>query len=675
MAGLVTGLILSFTSIAHALVGLETLKSGISIFINNDLTEKASLSADSGILLLDPMPLPQAINSCRDIGEVLWPVETRLDNIRQHLEYLVFQQQYNQSQAYWVAGADGNPTALYGDGRVDKGPSDTDLPVLCTQTAPYSIPDAQNISARWQVSLRANNEYITGFRDHRSFRFLGVRYGNYSKRWTHSKVYEGSGNNASALEYGSMCLQVPGGSEDCLFLNIWTPYLPDHKNKKSLRAVMIWFHGGEYRLGSGNDPNFDGGNLASRGDVVVVTVNYRLGTLGFLALDDGETKGNYGLGDQFTALDWVRQHIDEFGGDPSRITIFGQSSGASTGRVMLSSPRSLGKFSGVIMQSNPGGLADGSTYSKYYTIAQEMDVAGHAILHATNCTNVASRIDCLRALPTSSILEVIDLARYLVVDGHYIQAPELDLFHPPKTIANVPMMIGMARDDSAWQIDIHSDNDSIHDVLERLELPSFITPSREFPIPAGGDHNLNILNTSSRIDTDATMRCINQATGYAGFTKGVFSDVYFYEFNRTYQMPEWSPNSPRCEAPVTPDFPHGDPNKEYFKCHQGEIYYVFGNIQRSGRPLRDQFDLPFEQYVLDAWASFARSGNPNPELGFLKARGYWNTTRQMEMAEPWVPFQQNDYRLRLLQWPSKMMTLNELDQCRVLNMSLHMYDI
>lgn len=439
---------------------------------------------------------------------------------------------------------------------------------------------------------------------------------------------------------------------------------------------MIWFHGGEYRLGSGNDPNFDGGNLASRGDAVIVTVNYRLGTLGFLALDDGETNGNYGLGDQFTALDWVRRNIHDFGGDSNRITIFGESSGASTGRVMLFSPKALGKISGMIMQSNPGGIADGTSYSKYYTIAQEMDVAGKEVLKATNCTDAPSQIECLRSLPTSSIVEVIELARYLVIDGEYIQAPELDLFHPDaKSIANVPLMIGMARDDAAIALNVPPINESIHDLLERFDLPAFVTPSLEFPIPSTGNHSLDIFNTSARIYTDATMRCSNQATAYAGFTKGVFSDIFFYEFNRTYQMPEYSPNPPLCDAPITPEFPHGDPSLEYFKCHQGELYYVFGNIQWLGRALRDRFDLPFEQYVLDAWASFARSGDPNPDTGFLKARGYSNTAQQIEMAGPWAPFRQNDYRLHLLQWPSGMVELNDLSQCRVLNMSLNMYDV
>lgn len=119
--------------------------------------------------------------------------------------------------------------------------------------------------------------------------------------------------NETALDFQSQCVQGPNvGSEDCLFLNIWTPSLPaPSSNKSALKPVMFWIHGGAFTGGSGSI--YDGSALVSRGDVVVVTINYRLATLGFLALNDGVTNGNYGLGDQVTALDWIIQHIADFG--------------------------------------------------------------------------------------------------------------------------------------------------------------------------------------------------------------------------------------------------------------------------------------------------------------------------------------------------------------------------
>lgn len=418
----------------------------------------------------------------------------------------------------------------------------------------------------------------------------------------------------------------------------------------------------------------DGSNLASRGDVVVVTINYRLGTLGFLALDDGETNGNYGLADQITALEWVRKNIRDFGGDPDRITIFGQSAGAGSVRALLASPRARGKFAGAIMQSNLGGLGYGTTYSKYYTIAEEMDVVGKDILTLTNCTNVDSPVECLRALPAATITGLDAVARYLVVDGKYLETSQLDLTHPEAT-ANVPLMIGTMRDDGAAMIGYPTANETIQTFLSSEGIPSTVlSDSKLFPIPSTSNKTLDIFNTTAHIATDGIFRCIDQATGYSGFNNGIFPEIFFYEFNRSYQMPDWSPNAPVCEAPITSEYPHGDPNQEYFKCHSGELYYVFGNLLRQGRPLRDQFDLPFEQYVLDLWTSFARTGRPTPDLGFLEARGYVNTTRQIELAGEWMPFGHGGYRLHRLQWPSKMVDLDEREQCEALQLPLTYYE-
>jgi carboxylesterase type B len=437
---------------------------------------------------------------------------------------------------------------------------------------------------------------------------------------------------------------------------------------------MFWIHGGAFTSGMGSDPTFDGGNLASRGDVVVVALNYRLGTLGFLALDDGVTNGNYGLADQITALEWVRRNIQDFGGDPDRITIFGQSAGAGSVRALLASPKARGKFSSAIMQSNLGGLAYGTTYSKYYSIAQEVDVVGNAVVEEANCTNASPQIECLRSLPATTITGLSDTARYLVDDGEYIQTDELNLNNPAST-ANVPLMIGTTRDDGAAMIGYPSEGEAIQKFLNESGLPASIAPSQLFPEPSGSNSTLNIFNTTARVATDGIFRCIDQATAYAGTNNHIFPEIFFYEFNRTYQMPGWSPNPPLCQAPVTPDFPNGDPNQEYFKCHSGELYYVFGNVLRQGLPLRDEFDLPFEQYVLDSWASFARTASPTPSLEYLKARGYMNTKRQVEESGTWTPLRRGDYRLRQLQWPSAMVDLDEVEQCRALKLPLGYYEV
>ena len=137
-------------------------------------------------------------------------------------------------------------------------------------------------------------------------------------------------------------------SEDCLYLNVWTPGLDD-----AARPVMVWIHGGAFTIGSGSEDYYNGSNLASRGDVVIVTINYRLGALGFLNLPSlGET--NFGMRDQVAALKWVQANIANFGGDPGNVTIFGESAGGMSVASLMASPEAAGLFQKAIPQSGAG---------------------------------------------------------------------------------------------------------------------------------------------------------------------------------------------------------------------------------------------------------------------------------------------------------------------------------
>lgn len=230
-----------------------------------------------------------------------------------------------------------------------------------------------------------------------------MRYAEQPKRFSYSQVFNEPGNQ-SATSYGSECIQ-PGntGSEDCLFLNIFTTYLPDNVVASQLKPVMFYIHGGGFLSGSGSLSEYDGGNLASRGDVVVVTINYRLGAFGFLVLDDGSTNGNFGLADQIVALDWVIANIASFGGDPERITIFGQSAGAISVTALLGSPKAVGKFAAAMPMSNLGGFGSAANYDDYPSIDAGAILMGGPTLAATGCINATSQLGCLRAYPASEL--------------------------------------------------------------------------------------------------------------------------------------------------------------------------------------------------------------------------------------------------------------------------------
>jgi len=409
--------------------------------------------------------------------------------------------------------------------------------------------------------------------------------------------------------------------------------------------------------------------------MVLVAINYRLSTLGFLALKDGVTNGNFGLADQITALDWVRAHIRSFGGDPDRITIFGQSAGAGSVRALMASPKAAGKFAGAIPLSNLGGINYGTTYSQYYTIDEQLSVVGNAILNATNCALAPSQVDCLRALPATALLAA-GTARYLVVDGTYLTTPSLPLTSGPPLPIN--LMMGITHDDGAAFIRFPAANTT--NATSYLASQGFAPPPPAlFPIPLGvSNFTLAVYNASSRLATDGIFRCVDQATVFAGTASGRFSKVYYYEFDRTYQTTGW-PQMDVCEAPRTAARPHGDPSLPYFRCHSGELYYVFGNLARQGLPLRDEGDLPFEQLVLDMFASFVRTGNPNPQKGFLVARGFKETLRRVEEDEEWVPAEKGAMRLRVLDWapPGKktkvMEGFREVEQCKGLGLGVEEY--
>lgn len=432
---------------------------------------------------------------------------------------------------------------------------------------------------------------------------------------------------------------------------------------------MFWIHGGAFTGGTANDNTFDGGNIVSRGDVVLVAINYRLTTLGFLALDDGVTNGNFGLADQINALDWVRANIQDFGGDPDRITIFGQSAGAGSVRAMMASPKAVGKFANAIPLSNLGGINYGTTYSLYYTIDQEVAAAATAILAATNCTDAPSQVDCLRAVPATTLASVSTPARFLVVDGTYLVSNQLQLSSGPRLPFN--LLMGTMRDDGAPFITYpRTTNSSAYLASSGFSPP----PADLFPIPtAGTNQTLDLYNMTSRLATDGIFRCVDEATAKRGLETGRFGEkVYYYEFDRSYQTRGW-PGTDVCDPPRTPLHPNGDPSLPYFKCHSGELYYVFGNLAFQGLPLRDAADLPFERFVLDSFAAFARTGDPNPDKGFLEARGFKETAEVIARVGEWRPATRGELTMRVLDWPSSQAGFREGPQCEGLGLGLDYY--
>lgn len=209
------------------------------------------------------------------------------------------------------------------------------------------------------VTAAAPSGPVTGRRDATGLRFAGIRYGT-ADRFARPRPVPASTETTDANTPGPICPQGPSRlapalghqtdepekSEDCLFLSVTTPSL------EGRRPVMVWLHGGAFLTGGGTLPWYDGGRLTADGDVVVVSVNYRLGLFGFL-VHEGTSEGNLGLLDQALALEWVHDNIAAFGGDPERITLFGQSAGAMSTHLLLAQPASRALVRRAIIQSCP----------------------------------------------------------------------------------------------------------------------------------------------------------------------------------------------------------------------------------------------------------------------------------------------------------------------------------
>lgn len=332
----------------------------VQVLLQNDLGPANDGTA--AVLLYKTQSYTASAATCKQIGESLLPLEfapkQNQTDIASQLDYLVSKGSISKSALIWVsntaltkrskfsprdAAAAANTTAstsgtctayVYSTKKYVQMPCSNSYAALCTSTPGPFTTNNMAVQPKSKITLTANDYTLTGYRDGRSFRFLGIPFaappvGNL--RFAAPAPYTGS-KTLTTTSYGFACIQAPSAygspngdntSEDCLTLNIYTPYLPNGKGPANL-PVGFWIYGGAYLEGSNRLPDYDGGNFASRSDVVIVTINYRVGALGGLATSS-ILNGNYATQDQIAALKWVSQHISAFGGDPSKITIFGKS--------------------------------------------------------------------------------------------------------------------------------------------------------------------------------------------------------------------------------------------------------------------------------------------------------------------------------------------------------------
>uniref|UniRef100_A0A665W1V7 Carboxylic ester hydrolase n=1 Tax=Echeneis naucrates TaxID=173247 RepID=A0A665W1V7_ECHNA len=266
--------------------------------------------------------------------------------------------------------------------------------------------------------------------------FKGIPFADVPGKFEKPKLHPGWSGILKATKYRDRCLQVTllqtktQGSEDCLYLNI---FVPQGRSLSTGLPVMVYLFGGAFLLGASNDVAilgdslYDGKEMADRGGVIVVTVNYRVGTLGFLSSGDARLPGNYGLWDQHAAISWVRRNIEAFGGHPDNITIFGQSAGAASASFQSLSPYSRGLFRRVITQCGVA-LSPWSLQTRPMSLTKK--VHRHTITHTNRTVVLTQKALTSDVWPVSVDCVVMDLLELApVVDGDFIPDEPSRLFH------------------------------------------------------------------------------------------------------------------------------------------------------------------------------------------------------------------------------------------------------
>ncbi|KAH9868970.1 hypothetical protein J1614_008047 [Plenodomus biglobosus] len=678
---------LTISSTVASIASPHSIGSDLSILTHNDLYGNLTTRRASSIVISTPYTYSTATSKCAALGTILWDPDSYTQEL-DYLQYLDYGEAAGHSRTYWINDhSHAHCWAITTDGHRKQYPCDTELPALCSNTA---------TDQHRHISVATNNATIVGRREqsNSSFRFLGIKYGSIPARFSHSTYLPPTpGSNISALEYAPRCIQSSCGApsqapcvEDCLTLNIWTPFLPNGKIAPSKKkAVMVWIHGGGLTSGTASDPTFDGSAMAARGDVVLVTINYRLSTLGFLALENTTISGNYGIQDQSTALDWVRAHIEDFGGDKDRITIFGQSAGSASVRALLASPQARVKVAGAIMMSTPQGLNNAAKYVEYDTIAEATN-ATRGLVSEVGCGQVTDEqlVACLRRVDPLTLIGYRNatqfftgtIANFPVISPPFLPTRSLPL-SPTAPKISIPILAGVMRDDGS-PFTRYSNTTNLTALLTAQSYPAAaILSSGLFPVPPSQNTTAALFNLTSHISTIAQFRCLADATAFTAVQNSIFSNLYTYEFDRSYQISDYSPNPPACDAPPSlPLFPLGDPNSPaYYRCHSGELYAVFGTTISHGNLPRDDDDIPFSQFILDSWTAFARTGAPRIEEEFAQSRGFANSSAWAARAGPWEPLGAGERRVRILGTEVFDTEFRNGEQCEVLGLGLGYYNV
>lgn len=364
-------------------------------------------------------------------------------------------------------------------------------------------------------------------------------------------------------------------SEDCLYLNVWTPA----KSKTEKLPVFVWIYGGGLNSGSANCDIYDGEEMAKKG-VIFISINYRVGVLGFMAHPDltkesgYNASGNYGFLDQIAALTWVQKNIANFGGNPSNVTIAGQSAGAFSVNALIASPLAKDLFHKAIPQS--GGLLS-NRLSQNLTDAEKQ---GLKFMAKANCSSI-SELRSKSADEIQKLSNAQDAGRFgVTMDGYVLPTDILAHFKNGKH-NQVPLLTGWVTGDGSFLGDIKTTLEEYQKEAQTKYGDKAAEYLRIFPAT-----------------TNDEVKAIKQKQTLLGFA-GMPSHLLASYTNKPSYMYQFS-----HVPPDKPNFPN------YGAFHTSEVPYALHTLHTWNRPWKAE-DKALEDFMSSYWVNFAKTGNPN----------------------------------------------------------------
>lgn len=378
---------------------------------------------------------------------------------------------------------------------------------------------------------------------------------------------------------------VPKMSEDCLYLNVWTPA----KSASARIPVLVWIYGGGFNAGATSIPTYSGEVLARKG-VVLVSIAYRVGILGFLAHPElsaespEHVSGNYGLLDMIAALQWIKKNIGAFGGDPDKVTIFGESAGGIAVSMLCASPLAKGLFEGAVSESGGsfGEARHGGGPGENMRSLADAERDGEQFAMNAGASSIAD----LRKLPAEKLLSATRGLAWPIIDGWVIPTDQYTLYDERK-FNDVPVLVGINSDEGATFSHDRTPQEYIASTRKRYG-PFADRLLTAYPV---GDGN-SVPKTARDLTRDATFGWHTWIWARLQSKLG-HSKVFYYYFD---QHPEYAADSPRSDLGA----PHGR-----------EVPYVFGHLN----DLRNETPTPSDHIISGAmvsyWTNFAKYGDPN----------------------------------------------------------------